>query len=193
MARIAIFQGHPDPAGNRLCHALADAYAEGARSGGHELRRIEIARLDFPLLRSQADFDTGTLPDGLSEARDVLVWADHLVILFPLWQGSMPALLKAFLEQLLRPGIAFNDSKNGLPALPLKGKSARIVVTMGMPAFIYRCYFFAHGLRVLRRNILRFLGIKPVRESIFGMVENASEEKRKSWLQTLRAHGRNCR
>jgi hypothetical protein len=60
--RVAIIQGHPDPAGGHLCHALADAYAQGASAAGHEVARIELARLDFPLLRTQQDFETGQLP-----------------------------------------------------------------------------------------------------------------------------------
>ena len=51
--KIVIIQGHPDAAGGHLCHALADAYARGAKAAGHELRRIEVAQLDFPLLRCQ--------------------------------------------------------------------------------------------------------------------------------------------
>jgi len=52
--RITIIEGHPDPAGNRFCHALAEAYAQGARAAGLEVRRIDVARLGFPLLRTQA-------------------------------------------------------------------------------------------------------------------------------------------
>jgi len=51
--RITLIQGHPDPAGNHFDHALADAYAAGAARAGHPVRRIEAARLEFPLLRNQ--------------------------------------------------------------------------------------------------------------------------------------------
>ena len=46
---VAILQGHPDPAGGHLCHALADAYAEGAAAAGHRVLRVEIAQLDVPV------------------------------------------------------------------------------------------------------------------------------------------------
>src|SRR6476646_2790047 len=104
--RLAIIQGHPDPAGNRFCHALADAYAEGAASAGHEVSRTEMARIEFPLLRTQQEFETGSLPGTLVPARDALVAAQHVLIVFPLWHGTMPALLKAFIEQVMRPGVA---------------------------------------------------------------------------------------
>jgi len=70
-----------------------------------------------------------------------------------------------------------------------KGKSARIIMTIGMPAFIYRWWFWAHGLRALERNIFRFVGVKPVRESLFGGVEQASDAKRQAWLDDMRRRG----
>ena len=82
--RIAIIQGHPDPAGHHLLHALADAYAGGATAAGHEVRRIEVAGLDFPLLRTQVDFESGALPPALAQPREDMRWAEHWVFLFPL-------------------------------------------------------------------------------------------------------------
>ena len=59
---VAIIQGHPDPSGDHLCHPLADPYVDGAIAAGHQVRRIDLAQLDFPLLRTQRDFETGQLP-----------------------------------------------------------------------------------------------------------------------------------
>jgi putative NADPH-quinone reductase len=73
---------------------------------GHAVHRIEVARLDFPILRTREDFEEGRMPDTLVEAREAIVSAQHIVIVFPLWHGTMPALLKAFLEQIMRPGVA---------------------------------------------------------------------------------------
>jgi len=71
---------------------------EGAAAAGHEITRIEVAQLDFPILRTQEEFERGDLPQMLVGARDGIVSAQHLVAIFPLWHGTMPALLKAFLE-----------------------------------------------------------------------------------------------
>ena len=60
--RILIIQGHPDPDARHLCHALEDAYAAGAIDAGHAVRRVNVAKLDFPILRSQADWDHGPVP-----------------------------------------------------------------------------------------------------------------------------------
>jgi putative NADPH-quinone reductase len=189
-ARVTIVQGHPDPGGKHLCHALADAYAEGAAAAGHEITRIEVARLDFPILRTQEEFERGDLPETLVGARDGIVSAQHLVMIFPLWHGTMPALLKAFLEQVMRPGVALEYRKRGFPRGLLAGRSARIVVTMGMPALIYRWYFQAHGVRGLERSVLRFAGMKPVRETLLGMVDTVSDAKRRAWLERMRTYGR---
>jgi putative NADPH-quinone reductase len=188
--RVAIVQGHPDPAGNRFCHALADAYAEGAVAAGHEVAQIAVATIDFPILRTQQEFEAGPLPQGLCPARDAIVAAQHLLIVFPLWHGTMPALLKAFIEQVMRPGVALEYRKEGFPKALLAGRSAHLVVTMGMPALIYRWYFRAHGVRGLERSVLRFSGMKPVRETLLGMVQAVDDKRRQRWLDRMRDAGK---
>jgi len=137
--RILILQGHPDPAGGHLCQALAQAYADGAQEGGHQVQTIAVAALDFSLLRSQADWQDGELPAALLPTQQAIAWADHLVLVFPLWLGDMPALFKGFLEQVARPGFAFKrETANPFAAKALGGRSARIVATTGMPALVYR-------------------------------------------------------
>ncbi len=135
---------------------MADSYAEGAAAVGHEVRRIEVAKLEFPLLRTQAEFETGMLPPALVQARDDMRWAEHWVCLFPLWHGTMPALFKGFLEQIFRPGFAMEYDRKGFPKRLLAGRSARIIMTMGMPVMLYRWYFGAFGLRGFERSMLSF-------------------------------------
>ncbi|TAJ51570.1 MAG: flavodoxin family protein [Nevskiaceae bacterium] len=188
--RILIVQGHPDAGQSHYGHALAEAYANGASEAGHELRRIEVAKLDFPLLRSAQDWQQGEPVPAIREAQQALAWAEHLVILYPLWLGSMPALLKGFLEQVARPGfaVAAPGEAQGWQK-KLKGRSARLVVTMGMPALMYRWYYRAHSLKNLERNILGFVGISPVRASLIGLVEG-NAGRRQRWLARLRKLGR---
>lgn len=190
--KIAIIQGHPDPIVRHFGHALGDAYARGAVVAGHEVKRIEIAQLNFPLLTSQADWTESRPPAGLREAQAAIGWADHLVLIFPLWLGTMPAVLKGFLEQVLRPGFALIYQGHRFPQKGLGGKSARVVVTMGLPAFWYRWYFRAHGVRGLERSILGFCGVKPVRETLIGLVETKDGAAREKWLAKLEALGRSA-
>jgi len=189
--RILLIQGHPDGTEPHLCHALAASYAEGATEGGHTMRQIKLAELDFPLLRSQKDWETGQVPASLKPAQDDIAWAEHIVFFFPLWLGDMPAVLKGFLEQVARPGFAFKREEGGSPwgNKALTGRSARVVVTMGMPAIVYRWYFRAHSIKSLERNILGFVGIAPVNETLIGMIANMKPEQAAKWLGKLRRLG----
>lgn len=108
--RILLVQGHPDGGEARFNHALADAYARGASGAGHDVERIDIAALDFPLLSSKPDWDHGTVPAALAPAQQAI------------------------------------------------GRAAHVVVTMGMPALVYRWYFRAYIVKALERNILAALG-----------------------------------
>ncbi|WP_455379237.1 NAD(P)H-dependent oxidoreductase [Petrachloros mirabilis] len=192
--RVVIIQGHPDGQIRHFCHALADEYAKGCEDGGHEVRRVEVAKLEFPVLRTKEEFENGMPPDSIAHAQESIKWADHLVIIYPLWHGTMPALLKAFLEQILRPGFAFEyDEAGRFPKKRLRGKSARIIVTMGMPAFAYRWFFFAHGVKALERSILGFCGIGPIKVSLIGLVEGMSEKQRMEWLDEMRGLGESGR
>lgn len=187
--RITILQGHPDPAGGHFIQALAGAYERGAREAGHEVKLIDVARLEFALLRNAQEWEWKPPAEQIAAAQQAIVWAEHLVILYPLWLGDMPALLKGFFEQALRPGFAIGKAAPGkLWKKKLAGRSARIVVTMGMPAFFYRVYYRAHSLKSLKRNILEFCGISPVRTTVIGMVEGR-KDAREAWLTRLAVLG----
>ena len=169
--RILLIQAHPDASPTHLGHALQAAYAKGAQAAGHTVRQVQLAQLDFPLLRSQWEWEKGSLPDSLKPAQADIDWAEHIVFFFPLWLGDMPALLKGFLEQVARPGFAIlrKEAGSAWGEKGLTGRSARLVVTMGMPALVYRWYFRAHSIKSLERNVLGFVGIAPVHETLIGM------------------------
>ncbi|MES2834548.1 MAG: NAD(P)H-dependent oxidoreductase [Pseudomonadota bacterium] len=184
--RITIIDGHPDPDSARLCHALADAYAAGAQKAGHQIHRIDLSDLDFSPLVSRGEWE-GAPPTGdIAEVQGAIAWANHVVVIHPLWLGAMPGRLKCLLEQVLRPDFAFNPSQKGMGGGRLKGRSARIIVTMGMPGLIYDLFFFAHSTRSFRRNILEFVGMKPVRTLIIGAVEGRDGAR---WLAQVERLG----
>lgn len=186
-----MLQGHPDASGGHFGDALAAAYAQGALKAGHAVRTIRIADLEFPLLRSKAMWESEALPPALRAVQDAILWSDHIVLFFPLWLGGMPAITKGFLEQVLRPGFALARSDgNGIGAKLLQGRSARVVVTMGMPALVYRWYFRAHSLRALERNILGLVGIAPIHETLIGQVDGMRGTQREHWLRKLARLGR---
>lgn len=179
--RVVVIAGHPDTDRARFGHALAATYAQGVRDAGRQVRLITVADLDFPVLRSQADWKNGAVPKAIADAQAAIEWADHVAIFYPLWLGDVPALLKAFLEQVMRPGFALDYPDVGFPKKRLGGRSADIVVTMATPAFLYRTWFGAHSVRSLKRSILQFVGISPVRTTLIGNIE-ARQNARVRWL-----------
>ena len=189
--RITIIEGHPDSKSVHFGHALVEAYAKGAKEAGHEVKRLSVAELDLPVLRSKEEWEADISSSSIRQSQEAIAWADHLVIVYPLWHGTMPALLKAFFEQVFRPGFAISKDESGkMWKKQLTGKSARIVVTMGMPALFYRWYFRAHSLKSLERNILAFCGIGPIKSTLIGMIEAIDDNKRKQWIEKMATLGK---
>lgn len=183
-SRILVINGHPDPRHERFCWAIAAAYSAGAHESGRLVRRIDIGTLDFPLLRTMEDFQSPAAPAELKDAQTSIRWADHLVIIHPLWLGGQPAMLRAFLEQVLRYGFALGAPNSAKPGGLLKGRSAHIIVTMGMPGLIFRLAFGAFGLRALERGVLWLCGFSPIRRTVLGGVDSVSDARRAAWLKT---------
>lgn len=187
--RVLVINGHPRR--GSLCEALADAYVAGAAQAGADVRVMRLAELKFePNVLRPSPRDQQAEPD-IEDAMALVTWADHLVFVFPTWWGTMPALLKGFLDRVLMPGFAFadRDDGEGWDQL-LKGKSAHLLTTMDTPPFVYRWIYGSPGLNGLGRATLGFCGIGPVRRSIFGPVKTADPSLRARWLAQARAAGR---
>jgi putative NADPH-quinone reductase len=189
MSRIVVIEGHPDPSPDRLNHGLAEAYAQGARLGGHVVDRLHVGNMQMPPLRSAAEFESGQLAPGIADAQRRLREAHHWMLIYPLWLGTMPAHLKSFLEHTLRPGFAYMPEA-GLDSGLMSGRSARVVVTMGMPGLFYRVWFGAPGLRAVRRNILGFVGVAPVRTTVIGSANALDPGRALFWLRRMTELGR---
>jgi putative NADPH-quinone reductase len=198
ISEIALIQGHPDCERSHFGHALADAYADGAREVSHIVHTIDVAALSFPFLRSREDLERGAPPPAIANAQRLIGQADHIVMLYPVWNGAMPALLKAFLEQVFRPAFTFvhfnPDEPLGFRSAlrqpkRLTGKTARIVATMQMPAWIYRWWFHPRP----DKTPFRLAGVRPIRESLIGLVETPDRAARERWIGTMRELGAEAR
>jgi NAD(P)H dehydrogenase (quinone) len=188
MAQIMIVVGHPKA--DSYCAALGEAYRRGAEAGGHAVELFVLGEMSFDAILREGYRREQPLEPDLVSARRALFASDHLVYVFPLWCGDMPAILKGFFERVLQPDLLEIQASGGKASWKvLKGKSARVIMTMGMPGWFYRWYFGAHALKLLRRNILHFTGVHPVRSTIYGMVEAASDGTRKEWLRAVEALG----
>jgi putative NADPH-quinone reductase len=188
-SNICVLQGHPHANNGHFCHALADAYAEGATEAGHSVSRFDIGAMEIPILRNPAEFATPA-PEPIVQVQQAVLQANHLVVVYPLWLGTMPALVKAFFEQFGRAEFAIAQSAKGWPRKMLKGRSARVVVTMGMPATAYRLVFGAHGVKGFESGILGMAGIGPIHETLIGGIGAEDDKGYEKWLQTMREHGR---
>lgn len=189
MAVITIIVGHPQRV--TYCEALAEAYRRGAESAGHKVHLFKLAEMSFePILRGGYREEQPLEPD-LQAAYDSLAASDHWVLIFPLWCGDMPAILKGFIERILQPDlIKRQGTENAMNWRIFEKKSARIIMTMAMPVSIYRFWYGPHALKLLKNNILNFIGIKPVRETLLGMIADSSDDKRDRWLKQAETMGR---
>ena len=188
MAKVAIVVGNS--LHNSYSEALGEAYRRGAESGGHHADLFVLGRMNFDAILREGYRREQPLEPDLAAARAAFVACDHVVVIFPLWCGDMPAILKGFFERILQPDLLAIQKSGGKASWKFfKGKSARIIMTMGMPGWFYRLYFGAHALKLLKRNILQFIGIAPVRSSVYGMIEAVGDDKRKSWLREVEALG----
>jgi putative NADPH-quinone reductase len=189
MAKLAIVVGHP--AMGSYCEALGEAYRRGAQAGGHDAQVFALGRMQFDAVLREGYRREQPLEPDLADARRAIFACDHLVLIFPLWCGDMPAILKGFLERILQPDLLRLQAEGSRgDRRVLRGKSARVIMTMGMPGWFYRWYFGAHALKLLKRNILHFVGVKPVRTTIYGMVETVGDDTRRKWLRETEALGR---
>lgn len=180
--RILIILGHPD-SDTSFCAALAHHYLQGAHAAGADIRELHLGTLNFdPILRSGYRGPQG-LETDLKQAQDDIQWAEHLVFVYPTWWGTLPALLKGFVDRVFLPGFAFKYRKNSpLWDKLLSGRSAELLVTMDTPAWYYRLIYQNAGVSVMKKNILDFSGITPVRTHLFGPMISSKEKQRDQWL-----------
>lgn len=186
--RILLIYGTPKSSG--LCHALGDAYAEGARSQDHVVRSLKLASLQFdPILRG--GYEQGqVLEADLLDAQRQIHWAQHLVFVYPVCWGGIPALLSGFFDRVLTPGFAFKVHGRRDPANELlKGRSAELLVTLDTPPRYFRWIFGAPAHRQMSRSILGFCGIRTTRLTEFAPIRGASEAQRQQWVRQAQQLG----
>jgi putative NADPH-quinone reductase len=185
---VAVILGHPDS--QSLSSALARAYAKGAQDKGATVREIDLAQLTFDPVLWHGYNEIQPLEPDLIEAQQTIQWADVLVFSYPTWWGSTPAMLKGFIDRIFLPGFAFKYRENSqFWDRLLAGRSARLLVTMDTPGWYYRWVVRQPGHQMMRRSILGFSGVKPVRISRFGAVRGSSDEARRRWLDRARELG----
>lgn len=182
--KILIIQGNSTK--DSFSGAILENYKNGALSSSNEVKTIDIGSLKFNPILLNGYKEIQELEPDLIEAQELIKWCDHLVIIFPTWWGSAPAVLKGFFDRTFLPGFAFKYLPNSrFWNKLLKGKSARVIITMDGPSFYYKYFAGAPGLKMVKNSILEFCGFSPVKYNIFGSIKFLTEEKRKNILNKV--------
>jgi putative NADPH-quinone reductase len=189
MKKIAIINGHPNK--DSFNFGIAEAYRSGAIEAGAEVKEIVIRDLHFnPNLQFGYQKRMELEPD-LLKAWEVIQWADHLVWIHPVWWGGFPALMKGFIDRLFLPGMAYKYRENSVwwDKL-LKGKTAHIITTLDQPGWYYRLFFGRPSVNQLKKSILEYCGVKPVKLTYIGIIRNSKDEQRVQWLRKVKGLGK---
>lgn len=186
--KILLINGHPDK--ESYNYALAAAYKKGALSSGAEVREINIRELNFnPNLEFGYRKRTELEPDLLA-AQESVTWADHVVWIYPVWWGGVPAMLKGFIDRVLLPGFAFKKREGSVWwDKYLTGKSSRIICTMDQPTWFYRWINGRPSHIAMKKLTMQFVGIKKVRITSIGPLRLSKDSFREKWLQKVEKLG----
>lgn len=190
MKKILIINGHPDK--ESLCFALAESYKKGADTNGDQCQLVHLVDLKFNLILNYGYRVVSELEPDLLKIQQDILQADHLVFVYPNWWATFPALLKGFFDRVFLPNFAFKYHEKG-PFWDklLKGKTARLIVTMDTPKWYYWLVNRSAGHNAIKIGILEFSGIKPVKITAFAPVKSSDNAKRKNWLDEVETLGRN--
>jgi NAD(P)H dehydrogenase (quinone) len=188
--RILIADLHP--ARLSLSAALAQAYRSGAETAGHQVRTAALSEMSFDLDFGQASFrNAPALEPDLESFREDLLWAEHVVLITPMWWGGLPAKAKGLFDRVLLPGFAFDPRQRrmGVPTPLLSGRTAHFMLTSDTPAWAFWLMYGRALKQQVHRQILAFVGLKPVRHTHYSPVEHSTPEIRARWISDTRSLG----
>lgn len=164
--KIFLLIANPDK--QSLSAALAEAYAEGARAKGHEVRMTYLSDMQFDPILHKGYKVIQPYELDLVKFQDDVRWSETFVTFFPIWWSDVPALLKGLVDRVWMPGFGFRFRKGLIPGWYrlLKGRRARVVVTSDThPCLLW--ILFGGNINSYVRGVLRFSGFAPVRKSWF--------------------------
>lgn len=183
--RIYLLMAHPDR--HSFNNAIADTYQAAALAAGHQLQRQDLATLHFDPNLHQGYKAEQTLEPDLVQAQELIAWCERWVIVYPLWWGSVPALLKGFFDRTLLPGQAFRPhERDPMWDKLLTGRSGQLFVTSDAPRAWTWWAYHNSDVRMVKHAVLQFCGIKPVRVTRFAEIGNSTEAQREAWLEQVR-------
>lgn len=183
MRRILVINANPKP--QSLGKAMALRYAEQA-SIKHQVEVLHLSDMEFQLDLNLGYDQSLPLEADLQRFQEQLSWAEHIVIISPVWWGSMPAKLKGLFDRTLLPGFAFKFHKGkSMPEKLLKGRTSELIITLDTPTYWYKWVQGNPIYHQFKRTILDFIGVKNKAIHYFGPVMNSDQPTRERWLKEV--------
>lgn len=191
---ILIILGHPDP--GSLNHAIAHSVRDDLAAAGHDIIFHDLYGEGFdPLLTAGEIPKSGTISQTIASHCREISRADGIIIVHPNWWGQPPAILKGWIDRVLRPGVAYRflegDMGEGVPDGLLAAKTALVFTTSNTPLEREMAVFGDPLEALWNRCIFPFCGIQDCRRRNFGVVATSTDGERKRWLEEVRdmVHG----
>lgn len=188
--KVLIIDGHP--LAESFCCQLVKSYTQGLYECKIEVQNIVLREINELAILTAEHYKNPILKNTIKNLQEKVNWANHLVFIYPTWWGGPPALLKAFLDFLFTDGWAFLNlpSKRNKHLPLLKGKTGRVITTMDTPAWYYRLIYFSPGTNLIKKTLLEYCGIKPVKITILGSIDKVEPRTRQKWISTLKKMGK---
>ncbi len=180
---ILVLLGNSDS--DTFSGAIATTYETAAREAGHEVERVNIGELKFDPILHHGYKQIQELEPDLIDLQDKFKAADHIVIVYPNWWCTMPAIVKGLFDRMWLPGFAFNFNKETKKLdKHLKGKTARVIVVAGTNSPFQTWWRYGDYTNEIQDGILGFAGIKT-KVTSFGPCEKVSEGCKLKWMQKV--------
>ncbi|MDW6005275.1 NAD(P)H-dependent oxidoreductase [Vibrio mangrovi] len=185
MKKVLVINANPKP--TSLCKSLAEQYTSVA-TDKHSVEQINIGDLNFAISLDEGYDKIIALEPDLVDFQKKIQWSEHVVIISPVWWGTIPAKFKGAIDRAFLPGFSFKyaDGKS-IPEKLLKGRTSELIITLDTPPFWYK-YVKGNAIyKQLKHSILDFSGIKNTSSTYFGPVINSNRDNRKVWLNKVAA------
>jgi len=187
---ISVILGHPKK--GSFNHAIAETVVQTLRTRGHETVFHDLCQEAFDPLLPDVEMPKGAvLPPQIARHCSEIAAADGIVIVHPNWWGQPPAIVKGWVDRVIRPGVAYEfregDGGEGVPVGLLKAKTALIFNTSNTPAKREKDVFGDPLERIWRDCVFGLCGVKSVHRTTFCVIVTSSDGERTRWLEDVRA------